>query len=249
MSTYLYKYTPPDLPERNVAYVTTLTDLDVVYLLPKEDQQATLVGKWNNDGTLVYVDQTIYSEIRPLGNEEINIYDELGNIIDTKTGVSTDKLALMHYQGHAQRNLQNSATEGTLIEYPVDNQPFTLRITRTLTTDDAWPHIPWGWTVEMLSEDPSRDITARAIGIYDESDTYLYTTGAFVLTDFDELDIDENPIVVQRYATECPIGQRSASPDPVYFKLLLGAATEGSWTLSDIEEGATQVRLFWSGDQ
>jgi len=228
---YLYQYVPPNKPDGNSAFVGTLLSGNNIYLLPKEDSNATLVGKWDNDGSLHVVDEPTYAELRPLGND---------------SGEATSMLDLMGYQGHAQRKLQQSPVEHTYPEYPASEQPFTLRITRTQTLDDAWPHIPWGWTVEVLSDDPERDITARAIGVYDENWNYLYTTGAFVLMKFEEGEDEEgNPITVEHYGTECPVGQRKATAEPVYFALLLGAAQEGRWVL----EGATDTRQFWSDDQ
>jgi hypothetical protein len=85
----------------------------------------------------------------------------------------------------------------------------------------------------MISDDPARDITARAIGIYTDTWAYQYTTGAFV---------DDGS---GNFYTECPIGQRTADPDPVYFALLLGAAQEGRWVL----DGTTSESQFWSSDQ
>lgn len=97
---------------------------------------------------------------------------------------------------------------------------------------------PWGWRVDMLSADPSRDITARAIGVYSdpEATSYLFTTGAFVN--------DGNG----NYFTECPAGNRTANADPIYFALLLGAAQEGIFALEAPEEGAEAQALFWAAD-
>lgn len=95
----------------------------------------------------------------------------------------------------------------------------------------------WGWKVTMLSDDPVRDITARAVGVYSDAEctSYLYTTGAFV---------DDGG---GTYFTECPVGQRTATPDQVNFALLLGAAQEGYFNLSD--GGDSTEALFWSSDQ
>ena len=87
----------------------------------------------------------------------------------------------------------------------------------------------------MLSEDPLRDITARAIGIYTDADVYLYTTGAFI--------DDGNGT----FFTECPVGQRTADEVDIYFKLLLGSAPEGAWTVP--VGNADSEALFWSSDQ
>ena len=252
---YLYSYTPteppyqedpsdPDnpwtfppvqhAPQENSSYVGDLSNGDYVHLLPNEDPAATLIGHWDNDGTLHVVDEPAYAELRPFGND---------------SGKATSMLDLMGYQGHAQRHLQEVPVEHTYPEYPASEQPFSLRITRTQTLDDGWPHIPWGWTVEVLSDDPERDITARAIGVYDENWNYLYTTGAFVLMEFEEEDEEGNPVTVERYGTECPVGQRKATAEPVYFALLLGADQEGRWVLEDLDEGAVDTRQFWSSDQ
>lgn len=242
---YLYQYQAEETPQANSAFVATLANGDKVYLHPHEIAGSVLVGEWNNDGQLVSMDIDVYNELRPLGND---------------AGFATAHLGVTKYQGHSRRQVQEIPVVDTIPYYPVDQQPFTLRITRTLTTDDAWPHIPWGWTVEMLSADPLRSIIVRGIGIYQlpvfqddipppEDWIYLYTTGSFVLTDFDELDDEGEPIVVQRYATVCPVGQRTASPISIPFKLLYGAAPEGSWIIWASEEGATQERLFWSEDQ
>ena len=201
-----------------------------IYLSVKPIGQGTILGSWYHDGSIAMPVDPAYDALVPVGNKE---------------GVATGKIDFHNWQGLNTRYRQEAI--GRFI-YPADNQPFALRITRTLTTDDDWSHIPWGWTVEMLSDDPERDITARAIGVYAQDGTYLYTTGAFVLMDFEEIDDEGNPVTVQRYGTICPIGQRTADSALVYFKLLLGSAPEGAWVLEDLEEGATQTRNFWQED-
>ena len=234
---YLYQYPTGTKPETNYAFVKTLSNGDSVYLLPNERVVGTLVGQWDNDGSLTFINDTTWLELRKYGNEEINLYDEDGNITGTKSGMATDHLDIVHYQGHKQRHMQMFPTVDTLPEYYTNNQPFILRITRTLTTDDDWPHIPWGWTVDVIAADPVRTVTARAIGVYNALGDYLYTTGSFID------DGDGN------YSTSCPIGQRTAFPFTIYFKLLFGALPEGEWKLTDLDEGAMQERLFWAGDQ
>ena len=99
---------------------------------------------------------------------------------------------------------------------------------------------PWGWRVEVLSDDPQRDITARAIGVYSDpaATSFLFTTGAFI-NDGKYGDV---------FYTECPPGNRSANPDPVYFALLLGSAQEGIFQLDTPEDGSEATALFWSAD-
>jgi hypothetical protein len=92
----------------------------------------------------------------------------------------------------------------------------------------------------MLSDDPLRDITARAIGIYTdpEATIFQYTTGAFI-NDGKYGDV---------FYTECPPGNRLATADPIYFALLLGAAQEGIFQLDALADGAEATALFWSAD-
>ena len=99
----------------------------------------------------------------------------------------------------------------------------------------------WGWSVVMLSDDPQRDITARAIGVYSQPGAdpvdYLYTTGAFV----------QDGSHGNNFFSECPAGQRTATPEQVNFALLLGSAPEGWWVLT--ENGEDSEALFWSHSQ
>ena len=62
----------------------------------------------------------------------------------------------------------------------------------------------------------------------------ISTTGAFV---------DDGG---GNYYTVCQVGQRKATPEPVYFALLLGSAQEGYFNLIDEEEGAEVTKLFLS---
>jgi hypothetical protein len=98
---------------------------------------------------------------------------------------------------------------------------------------------PWMWRVDMISDDPQRDITARAIGVYSDpaATNFLYTTGAFV---------DDGS---GNFFTETPPGNRTATAEPVYFALLLGAGQEGIFQLQALEDGADAEALFWSADQ
>ena len=180
-----------------------------------------LLGQWDPDGTpqSIHVDYQLW---RPLGND---------------AGYATGDLTGQGRQGWAYRYQAiivdpdpDVPDVGSI--YPMNHLPFKLKITREdHTSDPTWPG--WGWRVDMISEDPARDITARAIGIYTVSWVYQYTTGAFV---------DDGS---GNFYTECPIGQRTADPDPVYFALLLGAAQEGRWVLT----GDTSQSQFWSSDQ
>jgi len=189
---------------------------------------ARLVGAWGDEGEpLTTITSDYEAWIRPLGNE---------------AGMATGNLDSMRWQGHPEEKLFEYTPDPDpelppLVEerYPSTNRPFTLQIERTLITDDGFPHIPHGWKVTMLSDDPLRDITARAIGIYNSSGGYLYTTGAF---------IDDGS---GTFFTECPVGQRTADEADIFFKLLLGASPEGAWDL--LIGSPDSDRLFWLADQ
>jgi hypothetical protein len=184
-----------------------------------------VVGEWEEQtgAPLMPVGLAYQDWIRPFGND---------------AGVATGELDSMRWQGHAEPKWYDyDDTDPENIQtrrYPVNTMPFTLKITREdHTADPVFPG--WGWRVDMLSADPLRDITARGIGIYSDPDwnNYLYTTGAFV---------DDGS---GNYYTECPVGQRTTNPDPVYFALLLGSAKEGTWAMIDTDSEA----LFWGQDQ
>lgn len=219
MSTYLYQYPVTQNVQENSAFIGTLANGDKVYLLPHTDADATRVGEWDNDGSLVYMDDVVYAELRPLGND---------------AGMATDDLDLTHYQDHAQRHLQLTPQVDTLPEYPVDTQPFTVTMERQWDDTPGWEG--WGWKFIVKFADPSRDATARAVGIYSDPECkeYLYTTGEL---------IEEGAV----YVAENPAGKATAEKEPVYYALLLGSAQEGIMNLP--VESETQTKLFWEHDQ
>jgi len=98
---------------------------------------------------------------------------------------------------------------------------------------------PWGWVVKMLSDDPSRDITSRAIGVYSDPECtiFQYTTGTYI-NDGKYGDV---------YYTECPSGNRLTNLEQVNFALLLGSAQEGFMNLPI--ESDVNTSLYWSSDQ
>ena len=202
------------------AYLTTTTEGWPV--------SRDIVGMWDEySGEPLGAIAAAYNDwIRPLGNDN---------------GMATGFLDSMRWQGHSEPKFiefeqPDPELPPTVAErYPDYRRPFTLQIERTFITDDGFPQIPHGWKVTMLSEDPLRDITARAIGIYNDSGGYLYTTGAF---------IDDG---TGTYFTECPVGQRTADEVQINFKLLLGSAPEGAWVLPVGDEG--DARQFWADDQ
>ena len=229
---------PSDLPSQSVEIATNATE--TAYLVGDAgftdwDALGTLVGSWDSytglqegqsydvDGTTVIgtpthpVTADYAGWIRPLGNE---------------SGRATSLLDSTRWAGHAEPKFLQDGQR-----YTDSDSPFTLRITRVEhVAPDPFPG--WGWSVEMLSDDPLRDITARAVGIYsdEECTAYLYTTGAFI----QDGSHDNN------FYTECPVGQRTPNPDQVNFALLLGSAQEGFFNLP--EGGGSTDALFWSHD-
>jgi hypothetical protein len=172
-------------------------------------------------GTPSYpVNPNYWTYIRPLGN-------------DGK--VATDQLDSIRFAGHSEPKFAVDDNR-----YPVVEQPFSIRMIRTKITNDGFGHIPWGWTAQVISADPLRDIQARAIAIYSDPawQNYLYTTGAFTMN-----------ATSGYYESVCPVGQRTASPTPIYYALLWGSLQEGTWQLTDLQEGAVQERMHWSNAQ
>ena len=223
-------------PENNEAPSSQIIDMGgygsrKVYSDPRKDGNpvsdwggdAFVLGQWDPNGRpgIIHAD---YQLFRPLGNE---------------AGVATGDLTAQGRQGWALRAQEWDDMDPENVTsdiYPAGQKPFRLQITREdHTADPVYPG--WGWRVDMISDDPTRDITARGIGIYSDDawQNYLYTTGAFV---------DDGS---GNFYTECPIGQRTANPDPVYFALLLGAAQEGTFTLA--EGGDATEAQFWENDQ
>lgn len=264
MSTYLYSYTPteppyqadpsdPDnpwtyppvqhAPPKNSSYVGELSTGDYVHLLPNEDAAATLIGHWDNDGSLTVVDMPAYDQLRPLGNE--NRVDDEGTVI--ATGVATGALDIIHYAGHAQRHLQATPAVDTMAEYPADEQPYIVNMERTNITDDGFPHIPYGFKLTIEFADPSRPPNARSIGVYaDEACTqYLWTPGAYIWTDTGELDDEDQPVF--KWMIECPVGQRTAEPTDWNVANLFGSAQEGIYSMpADANEF---IKYFWENDR
>jgi hypothetical protein len=177
------------------------------------------------------------------------VYDDDGNVLGTpdypitpdyyehvlrtrnEAGAATLTRSVMQWQGHSEVKYTQDDQR-----YSDDHSPFTLRMTRQYV-DDANPDWSgWGWVCQMISADPKRDITARAIGIYSDPGhtQFLYTTGAFV---------DDGQ---GGYHTVCPVGQRTAEPDPIYYALLLGSAQEGTAILDDPADKTVMERLHWA---
>jgi hypothetical protein len=98
----------------------------------------------------------------------------------------------------------------------------------------------WGWVVFMVSDDPNRDINARAIGIYTDPacTIFEYTTGSFI-NDGKYGDV---------FYTECPAGNRVSTNAQVNFALLLGSAQEGWMNLPEGGDGEINDSLYWASD-
>lgn len=217
--------------------------------LPDADY-ATYIGLFGNDAGMASAEKdTLRWQGHP--EEKFYLYDDTDpqNIITNRYPATDTPFRLMitrqDYGSTAQPwdngttyNTGDFATSGgmwqSLQDGNVGNTPFG--------GSPFWEFInqsgPWGWRVDMLSDDPLRDITARAIGVYSDpaATSFLFTTGAFV---------DDGG---GNFFTECPPGNRAATADPVYFALLLGAAQEGIFHLMNETDGAQDGALFWQGN-
>ena len=193
-----------------------------IYLSVKPIGQGTILGGWYHDGSIAMPVDPVYDALVPVGNV---------------AGVATGDISYSGYQGHAIRHRQEAVG---LPQYPSDNQPCVLRITRDTNVEDKW-----GFYVESLSDDPARNMEIRRIGIEDGvGDPYTVNFNLVEMNDGTE----DDPILVTRYVAIPPDGLRTADPRILTFTLMLQEATEGTWYLTDLEEGATQTRLFWAAD-
>lgn len=228
MPSYLYRYSGDETPQANSAFVGALIGGDKVYLMPNEDADATLIGEWGNDGQLVSMDDFVYSELRPFGND---------------AGFATGHLGLIHYQGHAQRHMQDIPAVDTLPYYFSNLHPFVIHMERYKRTGE-WTG--WSWKATIEFSDPNREPTNRAIGIYPggDWDAAGWNTGAFVWTEVDR-DIDGNPVM--KWQTECPAGRETSTKEPLYYALLHGSAHEGRMELPEGKDALE--KLFWEHDQ
>ena len=204
-----------------------------------------------------------FAFIRPLGNQ---------------SGVATGFLDTVRWQGHPEAKFTNDDNRYQTSDMPFDlkftrenigaDAPVWSSIVPYFTGDyvqsplgttwqasqDSLDETPfggspfwdfinspgWGWRAEIMSEDPLRDIQARAIAIYSDPawTAFVYTSGAFTLDGGTGL-----------YTSVTPDGQRTATPDPVYYSLLWGSLQEGNWQLINQNEGGFETREHWFLDQ
>jgi len=191
----------------------------------------TLIGQWDDDGIALSAIHPDYTQfIRPFGNDE---------------GFATDDLNYHYFQGHTQRDMQETPAPDTAAEYPADVQPIVLTMERRW--DDTLGFEGWGWRATIEFSDPSRPPDARAIGIYDANWNYQYTTGAFVWTDTGEVDDDDQPIF--KWQTVNPAGRVTASPEPLYYALLWGSIQEGRMSLESLAEDESRTDYYWDRNQ
>ena len=202
-----------------------LTPFDMLVQYPG----GTQIGEWSNDGVSAGAVHSDYAEfIRPFGNE---------------AGKASDIQDFSHFSGHRQRAMQEVAAVDTLSEYPVDNQPFKIKLTRTNITDDGWPHIPWGFQARLTFADPNRQPDSYSIGVYSDPEctAYLWTPGAWIWTDTGEVDEYLNPIFA--WIIDCPIGQRTATREDWNICNLLGSDQQGMYSMLANQDEFE--RLFW----
>ena len=215
----LYEPLPPNVIK------TGNLDGNNIYLSIQALEQGDLVGSWDNEGNILLPVDPLFDNLVPVGNEK---------------GNATNELSYQGWQGHAIRHRQEA--DG-LPEYPVDDQPFAVKMERYERVDQ-WAG--WSWRATIEFSDPNRAPDARAIGIYPDGDWDAagWTTGAFVWTEIGR-DADENPIM--GWQTECPPGRETPTKEPLYYALLHGSAHEGRMILPEGQESLE--RLFWEHDK
>ena len=209
--------------------VGELGDAWIVSLRTSEDPMpnfptGTLIGSWELDGTLIGTVDPIYSQIRPLGNND--------------DGTATGPLEYPKGFGWSQRMLTDTSL------YAADNQPFEVTIERVWDDDVTWPG--WGWTATIEFVDPNRDPSVRAVlvDMVDNVGSGEYTTGAFILVEVGE---DENGDPIMKYQTGHQTSRVSDEPQEITVTLLYASQPEGKWTLKADETKVT--KLFWEAGQ
>ena len=97
----------------------------------------------------------------------------------------------------------------------------------------------WGWVCIVLSDDPQRTITARAIALYSdpEATNYLGTSGAFI----------QDGSYGNHYYCVCPTALYTSTRQDIYWALLFGAAQEGHYTLAESDDQIAAE--FWEDIQ
>ena len=195
-----------------------------------------VIGAWNADGSVLVTATDPDGEPTawyPIGPDYLTYIRPLGNA----EGIASDSLDFHHWLGGGQRYLQDVPAPATLAEYPADEQPIILRMDRRF--DDTPGFEGEGWVATIEFADPNRPPNARAIGIYDQNWAFIYTTGAFILTDQGD--------GTQKWQTVNPPGRVTAAPEPIYYALLFGSAQEGRMTLTGTQDGREDY--FWESNQ
>ena len=192
------------------------------------DNTLALAGNWDNEGTLITVDHTLYQQY----------FASFKNDAD---GMATGNQDVHGYQGHSQRKMQDATPAHILPEYPVDKQPFIVKMSRYRSTS-AWPG--WYWLFEIEFADHNRPPGVRTVAIYDENWVYQYTVGALVHEDFPgPPDEEGNPTTIQKWVGRCPAGRQSTVPEVIHYGLLYASQIEGKMILE--AEDMEQIKYFW----
>lgn len=199
------------------------------FLSAVELSAGTLVGKWQNDGSVDSINVPLYEK-------------HFKSFQNGEDGEATDSLNFQYFQGHHQRQMQEAVVENTLAVYPSDKQPFVVTMQRYEDTKSVWPGWYWRFIVEF--SDPERSPKNRTVGIYDKNWNYLYTVGALVEKPYTSVSVDEDPPTeVMKYTGACPPGFQTTKPEDIYYALLHGAAQEGRMILPAAKN--EQQSLFW----
>ena len=186
-----------------------------------------VIGAWAQDGTTLELDEALYEQLRPLGNDP--------------SGHATQHLLYPVVMGHQVKAVGTGDDEITSW-YPDGSQPFAIEVRHKEFTEYPDPgHNGHGWRAEILGGAASRDPSVRAMAVYSDPEctAYLYTTGAFQqgLSDW-QVDDEGEPLSV--WFSETPAGRNTAEPADWHMAVLFASLQEGYATL-----GADDDRIQW----
>ena len=181
-------------------------------------------------------------------------YDDYKAIVphgNNPDGSAVDYTKFMHtWSGwHPKGRLFGDLASDVDVErvFPVSDRPLDAEV-RHKFFDVIGPARGWGFRLELEGAAPSRDPTARAIGVYSDPECtqFLWTTGAFQLLTSD-WQVDSNGDPLQVWGTDSWDGGRLEEKGTWHIAMLLGSAQEGYETLSYYED--SQRFLSWDYNQ
>lgn len=234
MLNYLYAFSAPlggwdpeTNPKPGDLVLVEQRDGYYIYLTGHELEGAAdqLLGIWDHRGRAIG-DVAAFKALNPVGNVD---------------GYASGAYPYHNWQGHVMRAQQASPAVGTLPQYPEDNQPIVLTVTRRWYSTPAPNQSGWVFDCTIRFADPDRAPTARRVGLYTD-DTYsdkIVDTGAFV----PKQDEDGNTV----WTTSLPPAQATPDREDLYLALQVVDVIEGKMF---VQAGATsKTGYFWVSDR